>query len=134
MANQQTFGYGEQLNMFPSISRSILLWRGQRLQPYWMERYGSPGFATDHNQHDQQDRTRLRIAKENLTVGTWNVRTMSATGQLELLRNEMKRYKWDILGLAKMRWTGMGERNGREVISSGEEEEEEEEEDHRIGI
>ena len=30
----------------------------------------------------------LRVAKEELTVGTWNVRTLWATGQLELLQKE----------------------------------------------
>jgi len=43
-----------------------------------------------------------------------------AAGQLELLRNEMKSYKCDILGLAEMQWTGTGEMNGGEVIWSAE--------------
>ena len=44
-----------------------------------------------------------------LTVGTWNVRTMWAPGKLELLENEMERYRFNILGLAEMRWTASGE-------------------------
>ena len=48
----------------------------------------------------------LRVAKEELTVGTWNVRTLWATGQMELLRKEMEKYRCDILGIAEMRWTG----------------------------
>ena len=53
------------------------------------------------------------------TVGTWNVRTMS--GKLELLENEMERYRFDILGLAEMRWTASGEMHGCKVIWSGNE-------------
>lgn len=71
---------------------------------------------------------KLGLAKEQVTVGTWNVRTLWATGQLELLKNEMGRYKYDILGLAEMRWTGSGEINGCEVIWSGEEKE------HKRGV
>src|SRR6218665_1866585 len=56
-----------------------------------------------------RDQQRLKISKCRLTIGTWNVRTLWATGQLELLRNEMKAYRYDILGLAEMRWTGSGE-------------------------
>ena len=41
----------------------------------------------------------------------------------------MKRYTCDILGLAEMRWTGLGKINGEEVIWSGEEEE-----DHQKGV
>ena len=56
-----------------------------------------------------------------LTVGTWNVHTMGAPGKLELLENEMERYRFDILGLAEMRWTASGEMHGCKVIWSGNE-------------
>jgi len=35
-------------------------------------------------------RQTLKLAREQLTVGTWNVRTMWATGKLDLLREVMK--------------------------------------------
>ncbi|CAF4904023.1 unnamed protein product, partial [Rotaria magnacalcarata] len=38
------------------------------------------------------DPHRLKLTKNTITVGTWNVRTLWAAGQLELLRNEMKQY------------------------------------------
>ena len=63
------------------------------------------------------------MAKDEFTVGTWNVRTLWATGRLKLLRNEMERYKCDDLGIAEMRWTRTGEMNGGKVIWSGEEKE-----------
>ena len=50
-------------------------------------------------------RQTLKLARQQLTVGTWNVRTMWATGKLDLLREEMKRYRYDILGLSEIRWT-----------------------------
>ena len=64
---------------------------------------------------------KLKIAKDELTVGTWNVRTLWAAGHLELLKEEMKRYRCDILGLSEVRWTGAGEVNGCEMIWSGDE-------------
>ncbi|CAF1471650.1 unnamed protein product [Adineta ricciae] len=52
---------------------------------------------------------RLTLAKNSLTVGTWNVQTLWAAGKLELLRNEMKRFTYDIIGISEVRWTGKGE-------------------------
>jgi hypothetical protein len=54
----------------------------------------------------------LRAAIDFLKIGTWNVQTLRSPGKLELLRNEMTPYKCDILGLAEMRWKGVGELNG----------------------
>ena len=44
---------------------------------------------------------KLKIAKNTLTVGTWNVQTLWASGKLELLRNEMKRFRYDIVGISE---------------------------------
>ena len=46
---------------------------------------------------------RLKMAKDIFTVGTWNVLTLWAAGKLELLRNEMKRYKYDVVGITEVR-------------------------------
>ena len=64
----------------------------------------------------------MKSVKEKLTVGTWNVRTIYAAGKLDRLREEMKNYQWDILGLSKVRWTKSGEINGAEMIWDGNEE------------
>lgn len=56
-----------------------------------------------------------------MTVGTWNVQTLWAARKLELLRNEMKRFKYDILGISEVRWTGKGELPNEDFIWSGEE-------------
>ena len=43
-------------------------------------------------------------------VGTWNVRSMNQ-GKLEVVRQEMERVNFDILGINKLKWTGMDEFN-----------------------
>ena len=45
----------------------------------------------------------------NITIGTWNTRTLRAEGKLQELTHEMDRYKWNILGLCEMRWKNFGE-------------------------
>ena len=68
-----------------------------------------------------QNTQKLKLAKNTLTVGTWNVQTLWAAGKLELLRNEMKRFKYDIIGISEVRWTGKGETSQGDFIWSGEE-------------
>ena len=48
-------------------------------------------------------------ARNNVTIGTWNVRTQRAAGKLEELTYEMNRYRWNILGLCEVRWKNIGE-------------------------
>ncbi|CAF1510283.1 unnamed protein product, partial [Rotaria sp. Silwood1] len=73
--------------------------------------------STTTTKYDSQ---RLKMTKGILTVGTWNVRTLWATGKLELLRNEMKRYKYDIIDISEVQWTGKGETSNGNFIWSGE--------------
>ena len=47
--------------------------------------------------------------REDITIATWNVRTLRAAGKVEELLHEMDRYKWRILGLCEMRWKKSGE-------------------------
>ncbi|CAF3327901.1 unnamed protein product [Rotaria socialis] len=67
-------------------------------------------------------RTESKIGywKDTLTVGTWNVQTLWTTGKLELLRNEMKRFRFDVIGLSEVHWTGKGETLSGDFIWSGE--------------
>ena len=37
--------------------------------------------------------------RNNITIGTWNTRTLRAAGKLQELSNGMDRYRWKILGL-----------------------------------
>ena len=50
------------------------------------------------------------MLKEQYCIGTWNVRFINQ-GKLEVVKQEMARVKVDILGLSKLKWTGMGEFN-----------------------
>ncbi|CAM4977717.1 unnamed protein product [Rotaria socialis] len=63
---------------------------------------------------------KLKIMKNTFTVGTWNVRTLWAAGKLGLLRHEMNRYRYDIIGISEVRWTGKGETSRGDFIWSGE--------------
>ena len=56
------------------------------------------------------DRSKVRCCKEQYCIGTWNVRSMNQ-GKLEVVKQEMARVNIDILGIRKLKWTGMGEFN-----------------------
>ena len=56
------------------------------------------------------DRSKVRCCKEQYCIGTWNVRSMNL-GKLEVVKQEMARVNVDILGISKLKWTGMGELN-----------------------
>ena len=46
--------------------------------------------------------------KEQYCIGAWNVRSMNQ-GKLEVIKQEMARVNVDILGISKLKRTGMGE-------------------------
>ena len=56
------------------------------------------------------DRSKVRCCKEQICIGTWNIRSMNQ-GKLEVAKQEMARVNVDILGISKVKWTGMGEFN-----------------------
>ena len=56
------------------------------------------------------DRNKVRGCKEQYCIETWNVRSMNQ-GKLEVVKQEMARVNIDILGISKLKWTGMGEFN-----------------------
>ena len=56
------------------------------------------------------DRRKVRCCKEQYCIETWHVRSVNQ-GKLEVVKQEMARVNIDILGLSKLRWTGMGEFN-----------------------
>ena len=55
-------------------------------------------------------RSKVQCCKEQYCIGTWNVRSMNQ-GKLEVLKQEMARVNVDILGISKLKCTGMGEFN-----------------------
>ena len=56
------------------------------------------------------DGSKVRCCKEQYCIGTWNVRSMNQ-GKLEVVKQEMAKLNIDILGISKLKWTGMGEFN-----------------------
>ena len=56
------------------------------------------------------DRSKSRCCKEQYCIGTWNVKSMNQ-GKLEVVKQEMTRVNVNILGISKLKWTGMGEFN-----------------------
>ena len=52
--------------------------------------------------------SKVRCCKEQYCIGSWNVRSMNQ-GKLEVVKKEMARV--NILGISKLKWTGMGEFN-----------------------
>ena len=56
------------------------------------------------------DRSKVRCCKDQYCIGTWNVRSMNQ-GKLEVVKQQMARVNVDILGISKLKWTGMGEFN-----------------------
>ena len=56
------------------------------------------------------DGSKGRCSNEQYCIGTWNVRSMNQ-GKLEVVRQEMARVNINILGISKLKWTGMGEFN-----------------------
>ena len=56
------------------------------------------------------DGSKVRCCKEQYCIGTWNVRSMNQ-GKLEVVKQEMARVNINILGISKLKWTGMGEFN-----------------------
>ena len=70
--------------------------------------------APERKQHPALDVTgdgsTVQYCKEQYCIGTWNVRSMNQ-GKLEVVKQEMARVNVDILGISKLKWTGMGEFN-----------------------
>ena len=58
---------------------------------------------------DAEERTaeNRRSLRENMRIGTWNVRTMNQ-GKLDIMKREMEMTGVELMGISEMRWTGMG--------------------------
>ena len=54
------------------------------------------------------DSSKVQCCKGQYCIGTWNVRSMNQ-GKLEGVKQEMARVNINILGISKLKWTGMGE-------------------------
>ena len=56
------------------------------------------------------DRSKVRCCKEQYCIGTWNVRFINQ-GKLEVVKQGMARVNINILGISKLKWSGMDEFN-----------------------
>ena len=56
------------------------------------------------------DRSKVRCCKEQYCIGTWDVRSMNR-GKLQVVKQEIASMNVDVLGISKLKWTGMGEFN-----------------------
>ena len=56
------------------------------------------------------DSSKVWCCKKQYCIGTWNVRSVNQ-GTLEVVKQEMARVNINILGIRKLKWTGMGEFN-----------------------
>ena len=54
------------------------------------------------------DRSKVQCCKIQYCIGTWNITSMNQ-GILEVVKQEMARVNIDMLGISKLKWTGMGE-------------------------
>ena len=61
------------------------------------------------------ERSKIRCCKEQYCIGTWNVRSMNQ-GKLAMVKQETARVSIDILGISKLKWTGMGEFKSDTII------------------
>ena len=52
------------------------------------------------------DGSKVQCYKNQYCIGTWNVRSMNQ-GKLEVVKQEMARVNIDILGIIKLKWTGI---------------------------
>ena len=56
------------------------------------------------------DGSKVWCCKEQNCIGSWNVKPINQ-GTLEVVKQQMARVNIDILGISKLKWTGMGECN-----------------------
>ena len=63
------------------------------------------------------DRNKVWCCKEQYCIGTWNARSMNQ-GKSEVVKQEMARVNIDILGISKLKWTGMGNLTQMTIIST----------------
>ena len=59
------------------------------------------------------ERRKVQCYEEQYNIGTWNVKSMNQ-GKLEVVKQEMARVNVNILGISKLKWTGMGEFNSND--------------------
>ena len=60
---------------------------------------------------------KIGCCKEQYCIGTWNVRSINQ-GKLKVIKQDMARVNIDILGISKLKWTGMVNLTQMTIIST----------------
>ena len=60
--------------------------------------------------HVTSDGRKIQCCNKQYCIGTWNARSMNQ-GEMEVVKQEIARVNVNILGISKLKWTGMGEFN-----------------------
>ena len=63
------------------------------------------------------DRSKVQCCKEQYCIGTWTIRSMNQ-GKPEVVKQEMTRVNVNILGISKLKWTGIGKFTQMTIIST----------------
>ena len=63
------------------------------------------------------DGSKVECCKQQYCIGTWNVRSMNQ-GKLEVVKQEMERVNINILGISKLKWTGIWNLTQMTIIST----------------
>ena len=63
------------------------------------------------------DGSKVQCYKEKYCIGTWNVRSMNQ-GKLEVVKQDMARVNVNILGISKLKRTGMVNLTQMTIIST----------------
>ena len=69
-----------------------------------------------------RDVLKLSSSKTTVNIGTWNIRSLLGSGKSDVLVKELQRLKWDVVGLAELRWKDQGVLDlydGCKIIFSG---------------
>jgi hypothetical protein len=51
-----------------------------------------------------QEASRVTKTKRDISLGTWNVRSLYGAGSLRAAARELARYKLDVVGVQEVRW------------------------------
>ena len=97
-------------NILPEISGEIT---PERMKGWSQNKQKKPHSAVDVI----GDGSKVQCCKDQYCIGTWNVRSMNQ-GKLEVVKQEMARVNIDILGISKLKWTGMGDLTQVTIIST----------------
>ena len=66
------------------------------------------------------DGSKVQCCKEQYCIGTLNIRSNNQ-GKLKVIKQEMARVNVDILGISKLKWTGMGDLTQMIIYCCGQE-------------